>query len=58
VNLLSRLVKVGAPGQLVATEPTVDALSRDEWIIDPLELDDLRGIDHPVGAAVVSPIPV
>jgi len=58
VNLLSRLVKVGAPGQLVATEPTVDALSRDEWIVDPLELDDLRGIDHPVGAAVVSPIPV
>ena len=57
VNLLSRLVKVGAPGQLVATEPTVAALSPDEWIIDPLELDDLRGIDHPVGAAVVSPIP-
>jgi adenylate cyclase len=58
VNLLSRLAKVGAPGQLVVTAPTVAALSHDEWIIDPLELEDLRGIDHSVAAAVVSPIVV
>ena len=55
VNLLSRLVKAGAPGQLVATEPTAAVLSSDSWILQPLELDDLRGIDHPVKAFVVSP---
>ncbi len=56
VNLLSRLVKAGAPGQLVATEPTVAALSPDDWLVEPLEVDHLRGIDHPVKALVVTPI--
>jgi class 3 adenylate cyclase len=55
VNLLSRLVKAGAPGQLVVTEPTAAALSRDAWHLEPLEVDDLRGIDHPVKAFIVEP---
>ena len=55
VNLLSRLVKAGAPGQLVATEPTAAALSVDDWVVQPLEIDQLRGIDHPVNALVVTP---
>jgi class 3 adenylate cyclase len=55
VNLLSRLVKAGAPGQLVVTEPTAAALSPDAWSLQPLELNDLRGIDHPVKAFIVEP---
>ncbi len=55
VNLLSRLVKAGAPGQLVVTEPTAAALSPDAWSLEPLEVDHLRGIDHPVKAFVVEP---
>ncbi|HWD55975.1 MAG TPA: adenylate cyclase regulatory domain-containing protein [Acidimicrobiales bacterium] len=55
VNLLSRMVKTGAPGQLVVTEPTVAALAPDDWTVLPLEVDDLRGIDHPVKAFVVEP---
>jgi adenylate cyclase len=55
VNLLSRLVKAGAPGQLVVTETTAAALSPDEWTLQPLEVNDLRGIDHPVKAFIVEP---
>ncbi|HEY1650241.1 MAG TPA: hypothetical protein VGG09_00010 [Acidimicrobiales bacterium] len=55
VNLLARLVKAGAPGQLVVTEPTAAALAPDDWTTQPLEVDDLRGIDHPVHAFVVEP---
>ncbi len=55
VNLLSRLVKAGAPGQLVVTESTAAALSPDAWSLQPLEVDDLRGIDHPVKAFIVEP---
>ncbi len=56
VNLLARLVKAGAPGQLVVTESTVAALEPDAWTRQPLEVDDLRGIDHPVHAFVVEPV--
>ena len=31
VNLLARLVKVGAPGELVVTEAVAEDLSPDEW---------------------------
>ncbi len=55
VNLLSRLVKAGAPGQLVVTESTAAALSPDAWTLEPLEVEELRGIDHPVKAFVVEP---
>jgi adenylate cyclase len=55
VNLLSRLVKVGAPGQLVVTERTVGALAPDDWAVQPVEVEHLRGIDQPVKAFVVEP---
>ncbi|HWF16928.1 MAG TPA: adenylate/guanylate cyclase domain-containing protein [Acidimicrobiales bacterium] len=54
VNLLARLVKTGAPGQLVVTEPTVAALAPDAWNVEPLEVR-LRGIDHPINAFIVEP---
>ncbi len=57
VNLLARLVKAGAPGQLVVTESTAAALPADDWAAHPLEVENLRGIDHPVKAFVVEPAP-
>jgi adenylate cyclase len=53
VNLLSRLVKVGAPGEVVVTEAVAEELPRDEWVVRPLEPASLRGIDGPVRAFVV-----
>jgi adenylate cyclase len=55
VNLLSRLVKVGSPGQIVVTEAVAADLSLDAWSLDPLEPADLRGIEGPVRAFVVEP---
>lgn len=55
VNLLARLVKAGAPGQLVVTERTVAALPPEDWTVRPLEVEHLRGIDQPVKAFVVEP---
>ncbi len=53
VNLLSRLVKAGAPGELVVTETAAAELSLDEWSLRPLEFADLRGIEGPVQVFVV-----
>jgi len=53
VNLLGRLVKTGAPGELVVTEAVAKDLSPDEWSIRQLEPAELRGIDEPVRAFVV-----
>ena len=47
VNLLARLVKAGAPGELVVTEAVTADLSPDEWSLEPLEPADLRGIAGP-----------
>jgi len=57
VNLLSRLVKVGAPGELVVTESVAADLERDRWEVHPLEPADLRGITEPVRAFTVEPRP-
>jgi adenylate cyclase len=48
VNLLSRVVKVGAPGELVVTEAVASALAASDWTLRPLDAADLRGIDSPV----------
>ncbi len=48
VNLLSRLVKTAAPGEVVVTEAAADALSPDEWSLRPLEPAVVRGIDTPI----------
>jgi adenylate cyclase len=56
VNLLARLVKVGAPGELVATESAVAELRKEEWSLRPLEPATLSGIPEPVRAYVVEPL--
>jgi adenylate cyclase len=48
VNLLSRLVKTAAPGEVVVTEAAADALSPDEWSLRALEPAVVRGIEAPV----------
>jgi adenylate cyclase len=53
VNLLSRLVKAGAPGEVVVTEAVALELPPGEWVAHPLEPAALRGIDAPVRAFVV-----
>jgi adenylate cyclase len=50
VNQLSRMVKVGAPGQLVVTAEAAGLLSPDDWSLQELEPSDLRGISGPVRA--------
>jgi adenylate cyclase len=52
VNLLARLVKAGAPGEVVVTEAVAEDLSPDVWALRPLEPAELRGIDDPVRAFV------
>jgi adenylate cyclase len=56
VNLLSRMVKIGQPGQLVVTDAAAGQLSTDDWNLHTLELGDLRGVPGPVKAAVVEPV--
>jgi adenylate cyclase len=48
VNLLSRLVKTAAPGELVVTEAVADALSPVEWSLRPLDPAAVRGIEAPI----------
>lgn len=55
VNLLSRLVKTGAPGEVVVTEAVARELSREVWSLRPLEPAELRGIGDPVRALIVTP---
>ena len=57
VNLLARLAKAGAPGELVVTEAVTADLAPDVWALEPLELADLRGITGPVRAFTVEPRP-
>ena len=54
VNLVSRLVKAAAPGELVVTEDAAAALSTDEWALRELDPQPLRGLEHPVRAFAVS----
>jgi adenylate cyclase len=56
VNVLSRMVKVGQPGQLVVTEEAAAQLSTDDWKLQVLGLRELRGVSGPVKAFVVEPI--
>ena len=55
VNLLSRLVKVGAPGEVVATDAVVAQLPEGVWSVRALEPATLAGISEPVRAYVVEP---
>jgi adenylate cyclase len=51
VNLLSRLVKVGQPGDLVVTAPAKAELAEGAWSVEALEPSDLRGVEGQVEAA-------
>jgi adenylate cyclase len=54
VNLVSRLVKVADPGELVVTEAAVDFLPADRWSVRALAPQKLRGLERPVAAFVVA----
>ena len=54
VNLLARLVKTGAPGEVVVTEAAAADLPTDEWSLRPLAPAELRGIEGPVRAFVAA----
>jgi len=53
VNLLSRLVKAAAPGEVVVTEAVAAELSSEAWQLRPLQPVTLRGIAAPVRSLVV-----
>lgn len=53
MNLLARMVKVGAPGEVVVTEVVDGQLPPQTWDLRPLEPAELRGIVEPVSAFVV-----
>jgi adenylate cyclase len=55
VNLLSRLVKVAEPGELVVTEEVAGALSPNRWSLRELEPSGLRGVDGAIHAHAVVP---
>ncbi|MGP0029629.1 MAG: adenylate cyclase regulatory domain-containing protein [Acidimicrobiales bacterium] len=54
VNLVSRLVKGAAPGELVVTETAAGELPTDRWAIRDLGSQMLRGLDRPVRAFAVT----
>jgi adenylate cyclase len=58
VNLLSRMVKIGNPNDLVATEEIAKELSADSWFSEALAPTELRGIEGPVRAFRVWPRPI
>jgi class 3 adenylate cyclase len=58
VNLVSRLAKAAAPGELVVTEPVAVALPADRWALRALDPQSLRGLEHPVPAFAVSRVGV
>jgi adenylate cyclase len=57
VNLLSRLVKVGQPGDLVVTSAAGAELRRGAWSLEALEPSDVRGVEGAVEAFRTVPGP-
>ena len=55
VNQLSRMVKLGDPGQLVVTEAAARQLSADKWSLREIEPKHLRDIQDLVQAYTVVP---
>jgi len=55
VNLLSRLVKAAAPGELILTEEAAASLPADGWSLREMEAQTLRGLERPVRVFAVSP---
>jgi adenylate cyclase len=48
VNLLSRMVKIGNPSDLIVTEEVARELTPKDWSVEALESTELRGIEEPV----------
>jgi adenylate cyclase len=48
VNLLSRMVKIGNPNDLIVTEEVAKELAPSDWSVEALEPTELRGIEQPV----------
>jgi adenylate cyclase len=53
VNLVSRLVKVAHPGELVVTQAAAGCLPAERWSTRALAPQQLRGLDQPVAAFAV-----
>jgi adenylate cyclase len=53
VNLLSRLAKAGAPGEVVVTEAVAADLPPEAWALQAIEPAVLRGIAEPVPGFIV-----
>jgi adenylate cyclase len=56
VNVLSRMVKLGQPGELVVTDAAAAQLATDNWKLQALGPRELRGVPGPVKASVVESI--
>ena len=54
VNLVSRLVKVAAPGGLVITEEAAVALPAERWALRKLDPQTMRGVERPVSVFAVT----
>jgi class 3 adenylate cyclase len=54
VNVVSRLVKVAAPGDLVVTEEVASALPPDRWTVRDLGPTEVRGVEEPVRVFAVN----
>jgi adenylate cyclase len=50
VNLLSRMVKIGDPNDLIVTHEVAKELTPADWSVEALEPTELRGIEGPVHA--------
>jgi class 3 adenylate cyclase len=56
VNVLSRMVKVGQPGELVVTDAAAAQLPTNDWKLRALGPRELRGVPGRVEAFVVEPV--
>ena len=54
VNLVSRLVKVAAPGGLVITEEAAVVLPAERWALRKLDPQTMRGVERPVSVFAVT----
>jgi adenylate cyclase len=55
VNVVSRLTKAAAPGELVVTEEAAARLGRGRWVLRALEPQRVRGLDRAVAVSSVHP---
>ena len=53
VNLLSRLVKVAGPGEVVVTGAVAEFLPTERWSLRALGPQHLRGLDRPVSVFAI-----